>query len=226
MSVFGFSTEPSTGSGDFMPIVKYDARAGRMFRVDRVNDGSGWNASSEDVTSGFKAVFDFENLQAGWMDFSTGGAPVFAVAPIGAPIPTKPTPAAKNGVKFVIKLSKEAAGDQPAVREVSSSAKAFLSGIEEVYTAYKTEAAANAGKLPIIAMEKTTPIKSGTGDKTSTNYRPTFKIVGWAARGDIPVPGTTPSTETASSPPSTGATQVSAPAPAATAELADADDFG
>ena len=34
-NVFGFSTEPSAG-GDFTPIIKYDARAGRIFRVDRV----------------------------------------------------------------------------------------------------------------------------------------------------------------------------------------------
>ena len=41
------------------------------------------------------------------------------------------------------------------------------------------------GKLPVIVLEKTTPVRSGTGDRTSTNYQPTFKIVGWAARGDL-----------------------------------------
>ena len=33
-NIFGFSTEPSNGE-EYFPIVKYDARAGRMFRVDK-----------------------------------------------------------------------------------------------------------------------------------------------------------------------------------------------
>ena len=48
-SVFGFSTE-SSGGGDFLPIVKYDARAGRFFRMDRVDTGSGFESDPVDIT--------------------------------------------------------------------------------------------------------------------------------------------------------------------------------
>ena len=37
----------------------------------------------------------------------------------------------------------------------------------------------------MIVLEKTTPIKSGSGERQSTNYQPTFKIVSWAPRGDL-----------------------------------------
>ena len=47
-NVFGFSTEPA---GDFMPILKFDARAGRLFRVDRENTGDGFSNEPVDITS-------------------------------------------------------------------------------------------------------------------------------------------------------------------------------
>ena len=67
-NVFGFSTEMS-GGGDFTPIVKYDSRAGRIFRVDRVQTNDGFVSDPVDITQGFKAVFDFENIEVGWIDF-------------------------------------------------------------------------------------------------------------------------------------------------------------
>ena len=51
----GFNLGSGGGGGDFLPIIKYDARAGRLFRVDR-EDGV---STSVDITRNFKAVFDF-----------------------------------------------------------------------------------------------------------------------------------------------------------------------
>ena len=76
MSVFGFSTEPT--SGDFLPIIKYDARAGRFFRIDRGANGN----EPVDITDSFAAVFDFENVEVGWMNFS-GPQPDFKLVPMG-----------------------------------------------------------------------------------------------------------------------------------------------
>jgi hypothetical protein len=57
-----FNMNLNSGSAaDIIPIVKYDARAGRMQRVDRV-DGV---AVPTDITAGFAAVFDFENSDIG-----------------------------------------------------------------------------------------------------------------------------------------------------------------
>ena len=229
MSVFGFSTAPSSGGGDFLPIVKYDARAGRMFRMDRENDGAGWTTNQVDITKAFKAVVDFENIETGWIDFNTGGAPVFAMVPLGSAMPAQPTPNAKNGVRVLLKLSKDCGGDKP-IREMASTAKAFLAGIEEVFLAYKADADKNAGKLPVVVLEDAMPIKSGSGDKQSTNYQPKFKITGWAARGDLqaqPRGASAITTPMPVAPPSTGSTQVPPPAAKASAPATtDDDDFG
>lgn len=228
MSVFGFSTEPSAG-GDFMPIIKYDARAGRLFRMDRVDTGSGFATDQVDITSSFKAIVDFENVEVGWIDFPPGSAPSFALVPMGNPLPDRPSPRHKNGVRFVLKLAKDCGGAKP-IREIAGTSKAFLSGVEAAFTVYQAEKAANVGKLPVIVLEKTTPIKSGSGEKQSTNYQPTFKITGWAPRGDLVFESKMPQQQTKAAPvesggaPATGSTKVDPPS-AKQPAMAE-DDFG
>jgi hypothetical protein len=174
MSVFGFSTEPT--SGDFLPIIKYDARAGRIFRVDRTLDGR----EPVDITDSFAAVFDFENIETGWMNFS-GAAPDFKLVRMGEILPVRPSLNHKNGIRVLVKLHPACAGPDRPVREFSTSAKAALGGLEKLYLAYQQGKPAN-GKLPVVAMRGSTPIKTGSGDKQSTNYVPKFEIIGWANR--------------------------------------------
>jgi hypothetical protein len=237
-NVFGFSTEASSG-GDFLPIVKYDARAGRMFRVDRVDVGGTWSKEPVDITGNFRALVDFENIETGWISFA-GAAPDFRLVPIGTAIPSRPAgtdekgkPLYSNGVRFMLKLSKECGGDKP-IREIAGTAKAFTGGVEEVYTAYLAGKGDNPGKLPVIALKGTVPVKSTGQGQTSTNYRPQFEIVSWAARGDLVFQpkapdgaGQVPQTSAQpASAPSTGSTVVGAPA-TKQPEMADADsDFG
>ena len=235
MSIFGFSTEASAG-GDFLPIVQYDARAGRFFRRDRVDTGNGFANEQVDITQGIKFIADFENIEVGWIIFTPGAAPDFNLVPIGTQLPDRPSPNHKNGLRFMLKLSKECGGDKP-IREIAGTSKAFLSGIEAVYTAYLAEKGKNPGKLPVLTVDKITPVKTGTGAQSSTNYHPTFKIGGWAPRGDLvfePKARTsvTPSAASASlarmgngTYPSTGSSLVpKANVPSDNANLAD--DFG
>lgn len=231
MSRFGFSTEPSSG-GDYMPVVKYDARAGRLFRIDRTQDSAGNYVNDEvNITSSFKAMVDFENIETGWILFNAGMAPDFRLVPMGTELPARPTPNHKNGIRFVLKLSKECGGDKP-IREIAGTSKAFLSAVEAVFEQYDAGRAENPGKLPVIVMDgEPTPVKSGQGQKQSTNYHPKFKVVAWAARGDLvftPKDGgqakqAAPSSP-AQTPPSTGATKVDPPK-AKVLETVE-DDFG
>jgi hypothetical protein len=225
MSRFGFSTEPT--GGDFLPIIKYDARAGRIFRVDRVDVGGQFTSEPVDITSSFKAIVDFEHIETGWADFATGGAPDFRLVPLGTELPARPSERHKNGIRFMLKLSKDCAGDKP-IREIAGTAKAFLSGVEKVFDEYDAQRAQNPGKLPVIVMEGSTPIKSGSGEKQSTNYVPKFKIVAWTPRGDLVfVPkGSANGAAAPATPPSTGSTRVAPPA-AKQPETVDVDaDFG
>lgn len=208
-NVFGFSTQSSDGNSDITPVLKYDARAGRLFRVDRVQTASGWEVNPVDITSTFKALVDLENIEVGWLLFAAGAAPQFALVRMGEALPARPTPDFKNGVRFMLKLTKDNGGD---IREIAGTSKVFLQGVEALYLEYKAGVADNPGKLPIVSLVKTTPIKSGSGAQTSTNYAPVFKIEGWGSRGDLVFKAKSAGTAPASvTPPSTGSTPLPPP---------------
>ena len=236
MSIFGFSTQSSSGS-EFLPIVKYDARAGLWFRIDRVDTGQGFVPEPVDITRGFKAIFDLENLQTGWISFPSGSAPLSSFVMMkdlraqSMGLPPRPGENFNNGLRFMIKLARDIGGDKP-IREVMTTAGSFMNGIEALYLEYEKEAAANAGKLPVVVMDGITLIKSGSGNRTSSNYRPNLKIVGWVPRGDlewkpranIETPAVQAGNGAApASRPATGATRAAPPAQAASF---DASDFG
>ena len=206
---FGFNYE---GSGnDIVPVLKFDARAGRFFRVDR-SDGVN---NPVDVTQGFKAVMDFENIEVGFINFPAGAAPEFRLVPIGSPMPENPGGKFRQGIRMMLKLGKESGGD---IREIATTAKAVLSAFDACHTAYMEGVKENPGKLPVVELE-------------TTNYSPVFKIVSWVKRpddlvfvpkgcGNTAAPIVTVTHVSASAtPPSTGSTQVSAP-------VSDDDDFG
>ncbi len=238
-NLFGFSTETSAGGSDFMPICKYDARSGRLFRMERVNTGNGFVSEQVDITSTFKAVVDFENMSVGWIDFPLGSAPSFVLVPFfdflagKIALPQQPSTKHKNGLRFTMKLGKDCGGERP-VREMAGTAKAFLSGVEEVCQEYLKQRDLHKGQLPVLVLFSTLPVKTGSGQTTSTNYRPKFMINGWVNRpADLvamPVPlAGAPVEHLPITPPATGSTVVppnvmrGVPAPAT--QMAD-DDFG
>lgn len=205
-------------SDDIVPIVKFDCRSGRMFRIDRAN---GENHQT-DLTRSFKAVFDFENVETGWIAFTAGSAPSFNVVKYGQPMPAQPSSEHKPGVRLLVKLGKDCGGD---VRELASTAKAFLRGIDEAHSAYQAGAAENPGKLPVMELVDTVAITTGEGAKKSTNYAPVFKIVSWVARpADFvwrpKAQSSAPAPAPLSAPPSTGSVRAEPPS------TSSDDDFG
>jgi len=224
----GINTQ--SGSGDFLRVVKYDARAGRMFRVDR--DEVAKTDIPVDVTNTFSGLFDMENIEVGWMLFAKGVAPVFNLVRLGEDGGQKPGDQFKEGFRILLKLSKNCGGD---VREFSSTAKVVLQGFDALHDAYLEGVKENPGKLPIVKITETKPVKSGD----STNYMPSFAITGWAerptdfvfrSRARSSAPTATPPAAS-STVPSTGAKPMAAPStqPAQAPEPAMAgadDDFG
>ena len=205
------------GGADFLPIAKYDARSGRWSRIDRA---AGEN-TSHDITKNFKAIFDFENLEGGFIRFAAGMAPDFRVTRLSDNVPVNdPGDGYKKGVRFIVKLAKDCGGD---IREVASNARAFVIAIRKLYKEYLEGVKSNPGKLPVVIMTDSAPLTSGEGATRSTNYEPVFEISGWVNRpedlvyqarssGASVAPAASPST-----PPATGSTRVSAPS---------MDDFG
>jgi hypothetical protein len=173
------------GGADIVPFLKYDARAGRIFRNDRKEVGGKYTNTAADITSTFKAIFDFENAEKGWIKLEAGKAPEFEVTDLGHPMPPEPPKELgfKQGARIMVKLDKICGDD---VRELSSNSLSFLRGFQNLHSAYERGMAANAGLLPIVVLKTTEPITSGSGEKRSTNYMPCFEIVGWATRpGDL-----------------------------------------
>lgn len=214
---------PGNGGGDFLPVLKYDARAGRTFRVDRA-DGASIPTEVQ-----FKAVVDLENVEVGWMHFVAGAAPDMRLWPLGSTWGDQPSPAHKRGIRVLVKLSKDTGGD---VREVANSSAAFLRAFDALHDSYLAGKAANPGKLPIVVITKTIPVVSKGNGQSSTNYEPVFAITGWVDRPqDLKAsprggPAVQASHQPAATAPATGSTQVSAPAPQPARELVTADDFG
>lgn len=222
----GFSYGGTGGGADFLPIVKFDARAGRFFRVDR-EDGV---STPVDITRSFKAVFDFENLEVGWISFNAGSAPDFQMVPFGSPMGDRPSDNHKRGIRMSVKLGGDCGGD---CRELAGTSAAMMKGIDLLHDDYIAGLKANAGKLPVVALDDTVPIESGSGAKKSTNYQPVFKITAWVKRPadlkDAPARGAeaqAPATPNwappAKAPPSTGSTRAAPPA----AAPAEEEDFG
>lgn len=232
----GLNYSSGGSGGDIVPFVKFDARAGRFFRRDRTQDSSGNYVSNDvDVTSNFKAVFDMENIEVGFLKFGAGAAPEMILARLGEAMPSKPAGDGwKQGARIMMKLHASCGGD---IRECSSNAAAFLKGIDDLHTEYEAKKAANPGKLPIVVLKTTMPITSGQGQKKSTNYQPVFEIAGWAPRPNdlVHVSKVThqtelpPAVQYTAAPPSTGSTPVAppkaTPIPANNLVTAD-DDFG
>ena len=198
---FGF--DYSRG-GDYLPIIKYDARAGRLTRVDR-KDGV---SVPVDITNAFKALVDLDNLEHGWIAFGDAG-PDFQMARLGEPAPAKPSDRHKMGVRLMLKLSGDCGGD---VREFATNASVSLRGLDRLHDEFLAKR--EEGKLPIVRLKETIPVTTGQGSQKSTNWEPSFEIIGWAARPDDLQP--TRARENASlknpaAPPATGATKVGAP---------------
>lgn len=229
----------STGGsgGDIKPYVKYDAKAGRLFRADRnqLPDGS-FASESVEITNIAQMVIDLANIRVGWINYTAQG-PIRRLVVLGQEaIPPRPDdknadgkPAFKQGFEVDLLLNKEGGGG-PA-RVLGSGAGCVIEAMDALHDAYTNAAESKAGKLPVVKITGVSPVKSGQ----STNYKPNFAIVNWIDRpAALPAPSATAAPAPTGAP-STGSTIVAPPTatplPANTmapqpAQMADASDFG
>jgi hypothetical protein len=219
-------TTGGTGGGEIQPYINYDAKAGRMFRVDRSQGGDGtWQTDKVEITNTVQMVMDLPNIRVGWINYTSQG-PVRKLVVLGQePIPPRPEdknaegkPAFKQGFEINLLLDKASGGGAPRV--FGSAAGCVIEAMDALHDAYSSAPESKAGKLPIVKIASVQPVKSGQ----STNYKPTFAIVNWIDR-PAALAGGVPSVAAPSSAPSTGSTVVPPPAPQQTA-MAGANDFG
>lgn len=200
-----------TDSGNFLPIVKYDARAGRLFRVDK--SPSGENTSVDITGPETKFAVDLGSLQVGYVQFTANG-PMRTMVPYGQPLPPQPRDKDDAGKLlarpgFYTLIAGNALG---GVREWCSNASIVVNALDDLWQKFAAAPEAAAGKVPLVIIASIEPITSGNGSQKSTNYRPVMAIVGWVDRlaemGERTVPA--PAAAKATAPP---------PAPASTAPV-------
>lgn len=173
----GFVTETKS-SGDIIPILKWDAKAGDMIRVDREQDETGaWIRNEEEISFPCKFVADLDAIEVGWLSFDSG-APDFRMVRIGEAMPERPSAGHKNAFRLRI-YNKEM-----GLREFSHSAKTVLRKMDELHTQFEAERGANAGKLPVVEIEGTEPVKINTPQGELRFKVPNWKIVSWVDRPD------------------------------------------
>ena len=201
----------TTGNGgEIQPYISYDAKAGRMFRIDRSQQGDGtWATDKLEITNTVQMVMDLANIKVGWIHFTPQG-PVRRFVVLGKePIPPRPDDknaegklAFKQGFEVSLLLDKASGGGAPRV--FSSAAGCVIDAMDALHDAYSAAPEAKAGKLPIVKVAGVQPVKSGQ----STNYKPEFAITGWVDR-----PASLAATASPKTAPSTGSTAVKAPQP-------------
>lgn len=180
-----FGIQTSSGNGeDFLPLMTYNAKAGRVKLVQRVEMNGDWVKQETDVTASNPVfLFDMANVQVGWLLFKAGMAPIKAMAPVGHPLPSNPLgdygldergKAIKPKQGFVLHVL-----DKDGVkREFASNSMAVVGVMDDLHTAYMAAPEAKQGMVPVVQFTGATEIKS----KHGSNYSPDFKIVRWAPR--------------------------------------------
>jgi len=173
-----------SSGGNFIPIIKYDAPSGHVFRLDRVQEDGKYVHRQTDITDGFEAVVDLESIEGGYIMFQPGVAPDFQLVRFGNPFPPRPSDKYKQGVRFMLKLANNCAGESNPIRECVSTAAVFLKSIEALYDCFTAQRSTNPDKLPVVKLKSTVAVTTGYGAGQSINYQPVFEITGWMARPD------------------------------------------
>jgi hypothetical protein len=181
-----------TTTGDFLPIAKYDARAGKFFKVDKRVDGG---SDATEIALGTKFAIDFGSFEAGYVSFGPQG-PVRHMQPYieGQPMPAQPQEKDAEG-KLVFRpgfYTKIAGNAIDGVREWCSNAAVLLNAMDDLYQTFIRAPEAAQGQIPIVCIASTVAVKSGTGARSSTNYAPVLRIEGWTARPDVLGPRSVP----------------------------------
>src|SRR5437870_13840375 len=101
------------GNGDgagIVPYVKYDARAGKLFRNDRTEKNGTYSNNAIEITNCFKAVADLENIEVGYIHFAANSPPAYLLVKFGEELPAKPDPKWKKGLRVMMKLDTSCGG--------------------------------------------------------------------------------------------------------------------
>ena len=168
------------GSGDILPIIKWDAKAGDLLRQDsyQAADGSRQKDVAE-IPLPTSVAMDLGAIEVGWLSFATG-QPDFVMAGINEPFPEKPA----NGdhkQAFRVRVATKELG----LREFSHSAKTVLRALDELFDEYEKEAPAHHGKVPVVTFHSAKRVTVNTQQGELSFKVPEWTITDWIDRPEL-----------------------------------------
>ncbi len=179
---------PSANGGLFRPRVKFNAKAGRVYRIDRVQQADGWGNEDVEITAQFAFYLALESFADGWWNRQTFKE---LLGPLGGEMIAQPDERDAAGkpvwayqVRCTMKLAAAAGGD---LRVFSSGAQCVLEPLDKLYSECMSDPKARGDQLrlwvPAVRMARTEAIKGDNG----VNYAPVFELVKWVQRpADMP----------------------------------------
>ena len=165
--------------------LNWDFRIGKPVLEDRVRTGNGWETEQRNLeTDEFRAVFDPENIEVGWIAFVKGEGLNARLVHVGEDYGDRPSNDHKEGLRIVVKMDPALGGD---LRELISTSPALWSAVDQLHSDYLADVDKHPNNcLPVvdIADVREQPTHSGA------ILVPTFKISGWVPRPqDLPAMG-------------------------------------
>lgn len=168
----------SVGDGDFVPYLKYNAKAGRFYVKPE-------GATEEIEITGPVLAFDMANIRTGWLYYAEGSGP----EKVWDPSPTQMAPKPPGPKKFkrgfevmVVGNAILPGGKKLGLREFSSTAGNVIASILRMHSAYEAGMQENPAKAPVFKCTGVKPITGAYG----VNYEPQFDLVSWVARERVP----------------------------------------
>lgn len=169
----GFNTS-SAPVGDILPTIRFDAKAGDLLRVDRTQDAMGdWQTNIQDMLLPQEIVFDFENMEVGYMHFEKGQAPSFAMVKVGGKMPERPSENHNQGFRIRV------ANSDLGLREFCGNSKTLLGAMDKLHDEYVAESRNNPGKMALVSVDGTNTVEVNTPKGTLRFKAPEWRIAGW-----------------------------------------------
>ena len=167
----------SVSDGDFVPYIKYNAKAGRWYVKPE-------GATEEIEITNPALAFDMANIRTGWLFYAEGSGPEKVWDP--APTQMAPKPAGprkfKRGFEVMVYGNAMVGGKKLGIREFSSTAANVITAMLRMYGEYETAVGANTGKVPVFICKGVKPINGAYG----VNYEPQFELQTWVDRARVP----------------------------------------
>lgn len=167
----------SVSDGDFVPYIKYNAKAGRWYVKPE-------NATEEIEVTNPTLAFDMANIRTGWLFYSEGSGPEKVWDPSPSQMAAKPPGPRKfkRGFEVMVYSNAVVGGKKLGLREFSSTAANVITAMLRMYAEYEEGVKSNVGKVPVFLCSGVKPINGAYG----VNYEPQFGLQAWVDRSRIP----------------------------------------